>query len=109
MSARDYAQVYIFLSSLRKLTEGYRQGHFDGRRYGATRTVSADGRREKFYAEELGGNDVISFNLYVVRNGDIRLQPCEMSANKVQKFVEGFVPETTSRSRPNESAVVDDR
>ncbi|WP_157970515.1 hypothetical protein [Nakamurella deserti] len=56
---------------------------YRGRRYGVSRTWAAGGRVQKLYAEELGGTDVISANLY---DGD-RLQPCEMPAAKVLAFV----------------------
>jgi hypothetical protein len=59
--------------------------NYGGRRYGVTRTVSADGRIEKIFAEELGGADVISANLYL---GD-RFRPCEMPAEKVVSFLSG--------------------
>jgi peptide-methionine (S)-S-oxide reductase len=61
---------------------------FDGRRYGVTRTVLAHGQIEKLYAEELGGLDLISANLYA---GD-RLRPCEMPAEKVIAFLSAARP-----------------
>lgn len=63
---------------------------YDGRRYGVTRTVSAAGRIEKIFAEELGGTDVISANLYL---GD-RFRPCEMPAEKVLSFLTLSTPES---------------
>ena len=58
------------------------------RRYGVTRTVSADGRIEKLFGEELGGTDIISANLYL---GD-RFRPCEMPAEKVLAFLTWSTP-----------------
>lgn len=58
---------------------------FDGRRYGVTRSVLVGGRIQKLYAEQLGGTDVVSANLYA---GD-ELRPCEMPAAKVLAFVAG--------------------
>jgi hypothetical protein len=61
---------------------------YQGRRYGVTRTSTVRGRVQKLYAEELGGSDVISANLY---DGD-RLQPCEMPVEKVLAFISGVAP-----------------
>lgn len=60
----------------------------EGRRYGVTRTVSAGGRIEKIFAEELGGTDVISANLYL--GG--RFRPCEMPTEKVLAFLRHSTP-----------------
>ena len=43
-------------------------------------------------AEELGGGDYVSLNLYRTGTGD-RLKPCEMPAEKVVRFVLGLVPD----------------
>ena len=67
---------------------GWSVREYQGHRYGVTRTVSADGRIEKIFAEELGGTDVVSANLYL---GD-RFRPCEMPAEKVVSFLTGSVP-----------------
>lgn len=72
------------LSSLfARVPEGWSSVLFDGRRYGITRTVSVGGRIQKVYAEELGGTDVISANLY---DGTV-FRPCEMPAAKVITFL----------------------
>lgn len=66
---------------------GWSEAHFDGRRYGVTVSEQVSGRSRKLYAEELGGQDIISANLY--RTGDTEvLRPCEMSRAKVTDFVE---------------------
>lgn len=94
-----------FFERLSELPLGYCEGHYDNRRYGATFSGSADGRRRKLYAEELGGNDHISFNLYFLDAGRRLLKPCEMPAQKVIDFVLGFVPDTAiglfDRSNPS--------
>ena len=74
-----------------RLPEGHRVVSFEGRTYGATRSVHAAGRREKVYAEELGGTDVISANLYRVQGRD-DLRPCEMPEARVLAFLAGWVP-----------------
>ena len=79
-----------FLAVLERLPRGYSEGHYDGRRYGVTHLHEAGGQRVKLFAEELGGNDVVSFNLYRLADGSPRLKPCEMSAEKVVDFVLGY-------------------
>lgn len=71
-----------------RIPVGWSARRFDGHRYGVTRTVSADGRIQKIYAEELGGTDVISANLYF----EDRFRPCEMPAAKVLAFLSGSTP-----------------
>lgn len=62
---------------------------FQGKRYGVTRTESANGKRGWLYGEELGGTDHISLNLYRLKNG-VRIKPCEMPEQKVIDFVLGL-------------------
>lgn len=81
-----------FEDALALLTDGYWEGDFAGRTWGATVRRSSDGRRVWLFAEELGGTDIVSFNLYTLA-GDIRLlKPCEMSSDKVVDFVLLFRP-----------------
>lgn len=72
---------------------GYGEGSFDHRRYGVTLDASADRRRRWLYAEELGGTDRISFDLYALNDGRLALRPCEMPAAKVIDFVLRYIPE----------------
>ena len=74
-----------------RLPEGWSLVEYDGRRWGVTRTVGAGGRSEKLLAEELGGTDLVSANLYRVDGEDV-LKPCEMPAEKVLGFLEGLAP-----------------
>lgn len=67
-------------------------GRYETRGYVATKSVFNDGKSMKLVAEELGGNDYISLNLYLLDAG-ARLYPCEMSATKVTEFVLGFQPD----------------
>lgn len=69
------------------LPEGYSFGVYRGRRYGMRKTVFAGGRSLKFYAEELGGTDFVSLNVYFTQAGP-RLKPCEMPAARVIDFLE---------------------
>lgn len=84
--------MQTFLTKLDKLPVGYSEGCYRGRRYGTTVSVSADGKRRKLFAEELGGVDRISFNLYVLSGDRIKLKPCEMPDAKVIDFVLGYEP-----------------
>ncbi len=83
-----------FLERLKQLPSGYSEGRYNDRRYGVTLSVSQDGRTSKLFAEELGGKDRISFNLYLVAECRPLLKPCEMPAQKVIDFVLGYIPAT---------------
>lgn len=74
-----------------RVPPGWSEVLFDGRRYGLTRTVRLGGRVQDVYAEELGGTDVISANLYRTVEGD-HLRPCEMPEQKVISFLAGWTP-----------------
>lgn len=71
-------------------------GHFTGwaggKRYGVVRQAASGGRAQKLVAEELGGTDHVSLNLYFL-SGGARLRPCEMPEEKVVRFVLELVPE----------------
>lgn len=79
-----------FLERFLNLPAGYRSVSVDGKRYGLSIESSSDGKRRKLYAEELGGNDHVSFNLYLLDGKDPLLKPCEMPAQKVIDFVLSF-------------------
>ena len=72
-----------------ELPEGWSTVRFDGRTYGVTRSSAAGGRVMSVYAEELGGTDVVSANVYRTTDGDL-LKPCEMPAEKVLGFLRGL-------------------
>lgn len=65
---------------------GWSRVEVDGRAYGLTRTDHVDGRTVTLYAEELGGPDVVSANIWRTADGDV-LRPCEMPAEKVLGFL----------------------
>lgn len=65
----------------------------EGRRYVVTKSCFAQARSWKLVAEELGGPDYISLNLYRTAKGG-QLRPCEMPEAKVIRFVLALVPET---------------
>ncbi len=79
-----------FDAAFEKLPEGYSEGAYDGRRFGVTVRRSEDGRRNSLFARELGGSDIVSFNLYRVASARTSLKPCEMSSEKVVAFVLDF-------------------
>lgn len=80
-----------FHAALARLPDGFSTGHFQEVRYGVTITRSTDARRISLFARDLGGNDVVSFNLYRLKSGADGLRPCEMSSAKVVEFVKGYV------------------
>ena len=79
-----------FLSALSRLDDGYVVGEYSGQRWGATVRRSDDMTRVWLFAEDLGGPDIVSFNLYFLAGGRPILKPCEMSSVKVIEFVRGF-------------------
>ncbi|MEO1594908.1 MAG: hypothetical protein AAFS02_06645 [Pseudomonadota bacterium] len=81
-----------FVEALMDIPVGYSQGEFEGGRWGTTLAQAADGRRYKLFAERLGSNEHVSFNLYLTGDGVPRLKPCEMPASRVIDFVLGYAP-----------------
>ena len=82
-----------------RLPDGWSVATYDGRRYGVTRTVRAGGRAVSVYAEELGGTDIVSTNVYLT-DGDELLRPCEMPAEKVLAFLQDAVFEAEEELMP---------
>ena len=80
-----------FVPAFDALPEGGYGGTFEGKRYRITKTLMATGRSQKLEAEELGGPDYISFNLYRLADGTALLKPCEMPEEKVMAFILGVV------------------
>jgi len=76
---------------------GWFTARYNGHRYGVSRTIHAGGRSTKLLAEQLGGPDRISLNLYAPPSGEPTLKPCEMPVDKVTAFVLGAEVETASR------------
>lgn len=75
-----------FLDAFDGLPFGDFTGTADGRRYVVVKSGFAGGASQKLVAEELGGTDYISLNLYRTRSGAL-LRPCEMPESKVIAFV----------------------
>jgi hypothetical protein len=83
--------VTAFLNAFDALPLGVFQGVSGGRRYVVTRQDLAGGAAQKLVAEERGGPDYISLNLYRLASGPL-LKPCEMPHEKVIEFVLGLTP-----------------
>ncbi len=69
-----------------QIPEGYSEGIFRERKYGISKQLFNDGKSQKIFAEELGGNDFISLNYYQTSTKDL-LKPCEMPKAKVIQFL----------------------
>ncbi len=82
-----------FLAAFDALPFGGYEVTAHGRRYRLTKSQYACARSQKLVAEELGGNDYISMNLYRLASGDALLKPCEMPEQKVRDFVLSAVPD----------------
>ena len=81
-----------FLKAFDALPIGTFKGTAFGRTYIVTRQDYSNGNSQKLVAEELGGPDYISLNLYRLATG-ARLKPCEMPTGKVVDFVLALEPE----------------
>lgn len=81
------------LKDWRNLTQ---TGTAAGKRYVTACSSFCEGRALKLVANELGGTDYISLNLYDLKRG-ARLYPCEMPAAKVIAFVRAFTPNNGTR------------
>jgi len=75
-----------FYKKLQELPNGANDVFYNEKRYLLRKEVLLDGKLLKLYAEELGGNNIISGNYYPsIKKGT--LKPCEMSDAKVIDFV----------------------
>lgn len=75
-----------FYRKLQALPEGANDVFYKKKRYLLLKDTLLDGKLLKIYAQELGGNDIVSGNYYpTIKNGT--LKPCEMSDKKVIDFV----------------------
>ena len=75
-----------FYTKLLALPNGANDVLYQKKRYLLRKETLLDNKLIKVYAEELGGNDIVSGNYYpTMKNG--MLKPCEMSDEKVIDFV----------------------
>ncbi len=75
-----------FYTKLLALPNGAHDVLYLDKRYLLRKKTMLEGKLLKVFAEELGGNDVISGNYYPTMKGGM-LKPCEMSDKKVIDFV----------------------
>ncbi|WP_298293976.1 hypothetical protein [uncultured Litoreibacter sp.] len=80
-----------FLKAFDALPAGTFKATYQDRPYIVTKSALSEGKAQKLVAEELGGTDYISLNLYRLASGPL-LKPCEMPDAKVIAFVEGVQP-----------------
>jgi len=80
-----------FYTKLLALPNGANDVTYLGKRYLLRKETLLNGKLLKVYAEELGGNDIVSGNYYPsIKTGT--LKPCEMSDKKVIDFVLHAIP-----------------
>ena len=79
------------LAMVDRVPEGWTVVAYEGRSYGLTRTTRVQGQSISISAEELGGEDLISANVYRTRKAE-HLRPCEVSEAKVLAFLRGWTP-----------------
>lgn len=92
MSETIPSPAEVLRRRLAQWPQGYFHADYAGRRYGVTNSTHAAGRSRKLFAQELGGSDHVSLNLYIPANGAPTLRPCEMPVEKVVAFVTAAVP-----------------
>ena len=86
MPAAEDADPAELTALVDRVPEGWTAVAFHGRRYGLSRVTRAAGRSVAVYAEQLGGPDVVSANVYRTTSGDL-LRPCEMPAATVLEIL----------------------
>jgi peptide-methionine (S)-S-oxide reductase len=74
-----------FYSKIALIESGSTKVMFQKKRYILSKEILQSGKVIKVYAEELGGNNFISFNMYKLKNG-WELKPCKMLVEKSCKF-----------------------
>lgn len=74
-----------------RVPEGWTRATYNGRAYGLARTTRVGGRSITISAEELGGTDLISANVYRTATAD-HLRACEMPTAKVLAFLRAWTP-----------------
>ena len=74
-----------------RVPEGWTRVIYNGRTYGLARTTRVGGRSITIYAEDLGGTDLISANVYRTAAAD-HLRACEMPTAKVLAFLRAWTP-----------------
>lgn len=78
-----------FFQKVEMLKNGTLEVIFEHKKYLLSKQTSQDSKRITVYADEVGGTDFISFNMYKLKSG-WTLKPCEMPVEKVTKFIIGL-------------------
>ncbi len=86
MSSDDPPLDLDLEAALARIPEGWSRVHVGDRAYGLTRMTHTGGRSVSVYAEQLGGSDVVSANVWRLDGGAV-LKPCEMPLAKVEAFL----------------------
>ncbi len=86
-----------FYTKLLKLPDGVMDVWFNEKRYLFRKQTLLNGKLIKIYANELGGNDIISGNYYSSIQGGL-LKPCEMSSEKVITFITSISYKTSPKN-----------
>lgn len=76
-----------FYQKIISIPEGTSRATLENRLYIVTKTTSNGGRIIKFFAEEAGGRDYVSLNVYKARER-IHIKPCEQAISKSQIFLQ---------------------
>ena len=74
---------------LARVPEGWTEVGYANRRWGLRGTSRVGAAAVSVYAEQLGGTDVVSANVYRTGSG-LALRPCEMPAATVLAFLRGW-------------------
>jgi len=89
------------LEIIKRLPLGYSEVLYGNKKYGTTHTMFNQGKSHKVFAEELGGVDFISLNLYLTHKGE-QIKPCEMPMGKVIDFLTRFALINNSSTKNQE-------
>lgn len=90
-----------------RIPPGWSEVGYHGRRWGLRRTDHVGGRTVAIQAEELGGTGWVSTNVLQLTDGPL-LKPCEMPAEQVLAFLQGWAPLRESRTAAGDPAVDSD-
>lgn len=76
-----------FFQRIVAIPEGISRALFESRLYIVTKNTFNGGQSFKFFAEEAGGRDSLSLNVYKTRER-IYIKPCEQPISKSQIFLQ---------------------
>ena len=76
-----------FFQKIVAIPEGTSRATFENRFYIVTKSIFNDGQSFKFFAEEAGGKDYVSLNVYKTTDR-IYIKPCEQPILKSQNFLQ---------------------